>query len=63
MKTASHLMLKGLSVLNIFKFLSWLFGHVGKQLDKKWKINFKIYDVTDWETDSTMHILLNISKR
>ena len=29
-----------------FKFLSWLFGHVEKRLDKKDKVNFKIYDVT-----------------
>ena len=27
-----------------------LFDHVGKQLDKKTKVDFKIYDVTDWET-------------
>ena len=30
------------------KFLSWLFGHVAKLLDKKDKVNFKFYDVTAW---------------
>ena len=31
-------------------FCSWnisIFGHVGKRLDKKAKINFKIYDFTN----------------
>ena len=32
MKNA-YFTLKALFVLKIFKFLSWLFGHVGKQLD------------------------------
>ena len=27
---------------------SWIFGYAGKRFDKKAKINFKIYDVTDW---------------
>ena len=40
-------MLKALSVLQIFRFLSWLFDHVGKQLNKKTKVNFEIYDVAD----------------
>ena len=38
--------LKALFVLRIFKFLSWLFGHVDKQLDEKDEVNFKIYEVT-----------------
>ena len=42
-------MLKALSVLEIFTFFSRLFGYVGKQLDK---VNFKIYDVTDWATNN-----------
>ena len=29
----------------------WLSGHVGKRLDKKAKINFKIDDVANWETN------------
>ena len=36
------------SSLRIFKFLSWLFGHVAKRLDKKDKVNFKFYYVTAW---------------
>ena len=35
-------------VLKIFKFLSWLFGHVAKRLDKKDKVNFKFHEVTPW---------------
>ena len=41
---------KALFVLKIFKFLSRLFGHVAKRLDKKDKVNFKFYDVTAWLT-------------
>ena len=41
--------LKALFVLKIFNFLSLLFwaGHIGKQVDKKVKVNFKIFDVTN----------------
>ena len=46
MKNTFHFTSKFLFVLKIFKFLSWLFGHVAKQLDKKDTINFKFYDVT-----------------
>ena len=35
------------------------FGHVGKRLDEKAKVNFKIYDAIDWEIIFTTHILLN----
>ena len=31
----------------------------GKWLDKKAKVNFKIYGVTDWEKIMTIHILPN----
>ena len=41
-----------LIVRKIFKFLSGIFDHVGKQLDKKTKFNFKTYDVTRWITNS-----------
>ena len=44
--------LKALFVLVIFKFLFCLFGHLGKRLDKKAKVNFKIQDVTNWTTDN-----------
>ena len=46
MKNAFYFTLKALFVIKIFKFFSWLFGYVGKRLDEKDQINFKIYDVT-----------------
>ena len=52
MKNAFYFILKGLFVLKIFKFHPELFVHVGKRLDKKAKVNFKINDVTVWETNS-----------
>ena len=45
MKNAFYFTWKPLFVLKIFKFLSWLFGLVAKGLDKKDKVNFKVYDV------------------
>ena len=45
-------MSKALFVLKIFAFLSWLFGYVEKQLDKKAISNFKIYDATDWTSNN-----------
>ena len=48
MKNAFYLMLKPFFVLGIIMFLFSLFGDVEKQLDKKAKLNFKIFDVTDW---------------
>ena len=53
MKNNSYFMLKALFVLKVFKFLCFLlFGYVGKRLYNKAKINFKLYDVTDWETNN-----------
>ena len=52
MKNALYLTSKALFVLKIFKFLSWLFDHVAKWLDKKDKVNFKFYDATAWLTNS-----------
>ena len=40
-------MLRAFFVFKIFKFSSLYFGRVVKRLDKKTKVNFKIYDVTD----------------
>ena len=39
-------MLKALFVLEIF------FDPVGKQPDKKAKVNFKVYDVTEWAANN-----------
>ena len=41
-----YFILKALFVFKTFKFLTWLFGHVEKQLDLKDKVDFKIYVVT-----------------
>ena len=46
------LKLKALSVLEIFTFMSKLFGYLEKRLDKKDIVNFKIYDITDWTTNN-----------
>ena len=57
MKNAFYFPSKALLVLEIFKFLSWLFGHVEKRLDYKDKVNFKFYDVTIWvENRCNTHI-------
>ena len=32
----------------VLKFYPDFIDHVGKRLDKKAKVDFKIYDVTDW---------------
>ena len=48
MKNAFYFTLKAFLVLQIFTFLSWVFGYVEKRLDKKAMFNFKIYDVTNW---------------
>ena len=58
-KNALYFMLKALSVLEIFTFLSWLFVYVEKQLDKTTMVHFKIYDVTNWEANNyNIHIAL-----
>ena len=44
-------MSKALFPLEILRLLPLLFGYVKKWLDKKAKVNFKIYDVTDWTTN------------
>ena len=63
MKNAFYLTLKVLFVLKTFKFLSWLSGHVEKRLDLDDKSNFKIYDVTTWETNNyNTHIVQYLTK-
>ena len=51
-KNSFYFVLKAPFVLKIFKFLSWIFGQVEKWLDQKYKINFEIFDVTTWATNS-----------
>ena len=48
MKNAFYFILKAIFVFKIFKFSSWLSGHVEKMINWKDMINFKIYDVTIW---------------
>ena len=63
MKNAFYSISKTLLVLKIFKFLSWLFGHVAKRLDKKDKFSFKFYDVTAWLTNNcNTHIAQYLEK-
>ena len=52
MKNSFYFMSKALFVLKIFKFLSSLFCHVAKLLDKKDKVNFKFQDVTTCLTNN-----------
>ena len=52
MKNAFYFILKALFGLKIYKFFSWLFGHVEKWLHQKDKVNFTIYDVTTWLTNN-----------
>ena len=62
-KNAFYFILKALFVLKIFTFFSRLFGHVGKFLDKKTKVDFKIYDVTDWAANHyNTHIVQHLEK-
>ena len=56
MKNTFYFMLKVLFFLKILTFLFWLFGHVGKRLDKKAKF------VTSQTGKQSVHLLPNISK-
>ena len=56
----SNFMLKAFFIIEIFIFLSWLFGYVEKRLDKIAKVNFKIYDVTDWTANNYNTYIVNI---
>ena len=52
MKNAFYFMLKAHIDLEIFTFLSSLFGYVEKRLGKNALVNFKIYDVTNCTTNN-----------
>ena len=56
MKNVFYFTLKAFFVFEIFTFLSWRFGYVEKRLDKKIKVNFKMYDFIDSTTynDNTL---------
>ena len=40
------------SFLRYLQFCPNFFYYIGKQLDKKTKVNFKVYDVTNWNTNN-----------
>ena len=61
MKNAFYFTSKALSVLKIFKFLSWLFGHEVKWLDKKDKFNFNFFDIIAWLANNCNTHTANIS--
>ena len=64
MKNAFYFFSEALFILKIFDFLSSLFCHVAKQLDKKDKVNFKFYDVTAWLTNNrNTHIAQHFEKQ
>ena len=52
MKNPFYFTSKALIVLKIFRFLSRLFVHKTKGLDKKDKVNFEFYDVAAWLTNN-----------
>ena len=52
MENALYFTSKAFFVFKVFKFLSWLSGHVAKHLDWKDKVNFKFYEVTAWLTNN-----------
>ena len=63
MQNAFYFILKALSVLKIFKFLSRPFGHVAKTAKVTKDVNFKIHDVTTWFTNNrNTHIAQYITK-
>ena len=49
MKNAFYFTLKTILFVKIFRFFTWLFE---KWLDKEAKVNFEIYDVTDWKKNN-----------
>ena len=49
-KNAFYFMFKTLFVLEIFTFLSCLFGYVEKRSYKKAKVSLKFMTSTDWKT-------------
>ena len=49
--------------LRYLQFCSDFFCYIGKQLDKKTKVNLKIYDVTNWNTSNyNKHITRYLKK-
>ena len=55
--------LKRLFLYEVLNFRSDFFLHGGNRLNKKVKVNFKIYDVQAGKQIIEMHIFPNISRR
>ena len=63
MKNVFYFILEALLVLNMFKFLSWFFGHIEKTAWLEDKVNFKIHDVTICVTNNyNTHISQYLTK-
>ena len=52
MKNAFYFMLKAIFFLKYMTFYPDYFDYLGKGLDRKPNVNFKIRDVTDWEANN-----------
>ena len=58
-----------MSSLSLFSFLRYLhfcpdfFGYVGKRLDQKTKVDFKIYDATNWNTNNYNKTIATLSQK
>ena len=61
MKKKAYFKLKAFSILEIFKFLSRLFGYVEKRVDKRAKVSFKIMTWQPGQRKITKSILSNSS--
>ena len=62
LNNAFYFILKALFVLKIFTFFH-KFGYVGKWLDKKARVIFKICDVTNWNTkNDNKHVARYLKK-
>ena len=56
-KNAFYFMLKALPFLRYLKVCLAIFGHVGKRLDEKAKVNHQIFDITTWRrSNNNTHI-------
>ena len=62
MKNVFYFILKAFFFLEIFSFLSWLFGYEEKRLDKKAKFDLYNYDVTAWTTNNYNTYIVSRSK-
>ena len=61
MENAFYFMLKALFILNIITFLSLLFGHIRKRLDKKARLILKFITLQTGQQIISIHILPKVS--